>query len=236
ALVNLLSVIIAFGIVILVLPYFNELSGLSLNTSYLFQPWFLALTLLAWLVGSLLSGVYPAIVLSGFRPVTVLKGKLKNTTAGIYLRKGLVVMQFVASIALIAGTLIVYRQLNYMMNRGLGMNIDQVLVLERPGIADTGRTAFNNAIDLFRNEVKKIPAVAGVSASLTVPGKQREYKAMIRNYGTAHDSVIVRVNSMDYDFLDVFQMKLVAGRKFSRDFPTDLDTAVMITETAAKTL
>ena len=236
ALVNLLSVIIAFGIVILVLPYFNELSGQSLSISYLFQPWFLILTLLLWIVGSLLSGFYPSIVLSGFRPVTVLKGKLKNTTAGIYLRKGLVVMQFVASIALIAGTLIVYRQLNFMMNRGLGMNIDQVLVLERPGIADTGRTAFNNSIDLFRNEVKKIPAVAGVSASLTVPGKQREYKAMIRNYGTAHDSVIVRVNSMDYDFLDVFQMKLVAGRKFSRDYPRDEDTSVMITETAAKTL
>ena len=68
-------------------------------------------------------------------------------------------MQFMASIALIAGTFIVYRQLNYMMSQGLGMNIDQVLVLERPGIADTGRTAFNSAIDVFRNESKKSPAI-----------------------------------------------------------------------------
>ena len=179
AIVNLVSIIIALGLMILVLPYFNTLSGLSLDITYLVKPWFLGLTALLWLVGSLLSGFYPAIVLSGFRPVTVLKGKLKNTTGGILLRKGLVVMQFVASIALIAGTLIVYRQLNFMMSKGLGVNIDQVLVVERPGIADTGRTAFNNSIDLFRNEVKKIPAVSGVSASLTVPGKVREYKAMI---------------------------------------------------------
>jgi putative ABC transport system permease protein len=112
-----------------------------------------------------------------------------------------------------------------------------VMVLERPGIADTGRTAFNNAIDLFRNEVKKLPAVSAVSASLTVPGKQREYKGMIRNYGSnPHDSVIVRVNSMDYEFFDVFQIKLLAGRKFSRDYPRDEDTSVIITETAARTL
>ena len=237
AIVNLLSIIIAYGLVVLVLPYFNTLSGLSLNSSYLAKPWFLGLIALLWIVGTLLSGFYPAIVLSGFRPVTVLKGKLKNTTGGIVLRKGLVVMQFVASIALIAGTLIVYRQLNFMMNKGLGVNIDQVLVLERPGIADTSETGFRSAIDIFRDEVRKIPAVSGVSASFTVPGKQREYKAMIRNYGSnTHDSVIVRVNSMDYDFLDVFQMKLIAGRKFSREYPKDLDTSVIITETAARLL
>ncbi len=236
ALVNLLSVLAAFGIVVLALPYFNALSGLLLSTADLFQPWFLYLVVLLWIVGTFLSGFYPALVLSSFKPVTVLKGKLKNTSTGILLRKGLVVTQFVASIALIAGTFIVYRQLNFMMNHNLGMNIDQVLVLERPGIADTGRTEFNSAIDVFRNEVKKSAAVIGVSASLTVPGKQREYKATIKRQASSTDSAIMRVNSMDYDFMDVFKMKLLAGRKFSRDFPRDEDTSVIITESAVRPL
>src|SRR5688572_13878396 len=237
ALVNLLSVVIAFGLVVLALPYFNTLSGLSLDKSFLFRPWFLLLIFILWIVGTLLSGFYPALVLSSFRPVIVLKGKLRNSSTGILLRKGLVIMQFMASIALIAGTFIVYRQLNYMMSHSLGMNIDQVLVLERPGIADTGRTAFNSAIDVFRNETKKSPAVTGLSTSLTVPGKQREYKATIKRFGSStNDSAIMRVNSMDYDFLDVFKMKLIAGRSFSKDFPQDDDTSVIITESSVRPL
>jgi len=237
ALVNLLSVIIAFGLVALALPYFDTLSGLSLNQSFLIQPWFLGLVFMLWIGGTFLSGVYPALVLSSFKPVIVLKGKLKNSSTGILLRKGLVVMQFMASIALIAGTFIVYRQLNYMMNHSLGMNIDQVLVLERPGIADTGRTAYNSAIDVFRNESKKHPAITSVSASLTVPGKQREYKVTITRFGSStNDSAIMRVNSMDYDFMDVFKMKLLAGRTFSRDFPKDEDTSVIITESSLRPL
>ncbi len=237
ALVNLLSVVIAFGIVVLALPYFNTLSGLSLNLAHLIQPWFLGLVFILWIVGTFLSGLYPALVLSSFRPVIVLKGKLKNSSTGILLRKGLVIMQFMASIALIAGTFIVYRQLNYMMSHGLGMNIDQVLVLERPGIADTGQTAFNSAIDVFRNESKKSAAIIGVSASLTVPGKQREYKATIKRFGSStNDSAIMRVNSMDYDFFDVFKMKLLAGRAFSKDFPQDDDTSVIITESSLRPL
>jgi len=237
ALVNLLSVIIAFGLVALALPYFDTLSGLSLNQSFLIQPWFLGLVFMLWIGGTFLSGVYPALVLSSFKPVIVLKGKLKNSSTGILLRKGLVIMQFMASIALIAGTFIVYRQLNYMMNHSLGMNIDQVLVLERPGIADTGRTAYNSAIDVFRNESKKHPAITSVSASLTVPGKQREYKVTIKRFGSStNDSAIMRVNSMDYDFMDVFKMKLLAGRTFSRDFPKDEDTSVIITESSLRPL
>lgn len=237
ALVNLLSVVIAWIVAVSTLQNFNTLSGLSLDISYLIQPWFLILLLLLWIVGTFLSGFYPALVLSSFKPVTVLKGKLKSSVRGIFLRKGLVVMQFMASIALIAGTLIVYRQLNYMMNRDLGMNIDQVLVLDRPGIADTSRTGYNSAIDVFRNELKKHPAIESVSTSRTIPGKQREYKATVKRYGSnSNDSVIMRVNSMDYNFLDVFKMKLIAGRNFSPDFQKDSDTSVIITQSSLQAL
>lgn len=237
ALVNLLSILIAWGLTFLFLHSFNKLSGLALDSTYLIQPWFIVLLVLLWFVGSLLSGFYPALVLSSFKPIIVLKGKLQTQNRGVLLRKALVVTQFIASIALIAGTFIVYRQLKYMTGKDMGMNIDQVMVVERPGIADTSQTAFNASIDAFRNEVKKEPSIEAVSASFTIPGKQREYKVMLKRYGAAAtDSAIVRFNSFDYDFMDVFKMKLIAGRKFSPDFPKDPDTSILITETASKLL
>ena len=176
AMVNLLSVILALLIVGLVMPFFNSLSGLQLQTMDLTHPWFLMLVFSLWIIGTILSGSYPALVLSSFKPVTVLKGKLRNSTGGIALRKSLVVFQFMASVALIAGTLIVYRQLDFMMTRDLGMNIDQVLVVERPGIVARDENEYNSAIDVFRNELTKNPSVEGISTSITIPGKQREYQ------------------------------------------------------------
>lgn len=237
AVVNMVSIAIALLFVVAALPSFNALSGLSLQFSHLLQPWFIALFTSLWLGGSLLSGLYPAVVLSSFRPVVVLKGKLKNSMSGILLRKGLVVFQFMASVALIAGTLIVYRQLDFMMNRDIGMNIDQVMVIERPGIAPRDRNEFNSTIDVFRNELKKVPTVQAIATSVTIPGKQREFKTSIKKYGSPDDqAVTLRVNSMDYNFLDVFKMKLVAGRVFSEEFPTDRDTAVIVSEAAVKML
>jgi len=237
AVVNLISVLIAWGLAFLFLSPFNKLSGLELDKSYLIQPWFISLLFSLWICGTLLSGFYPALVLSSFKPIIVLKGKFQNATRGVLLRKGLVVTQFIASIALIAGTFIVYRQLKYMTSKDMGMNIDQVMVVERPGIADTSEAVFNSSIDAFRNEVKKVPGIEAVSASFTIPGKQREYKVQLKRYGLANsDSVIVRFNSLDYNFLDVFKMKLIAGRKFSPDYPNDPDTSVIITETASRLL
>jgi putative ABC transport system permease protein len=237
ALINLVSVIIALLFVALALPHFNSVSGLQFTWTDLVQPWFLILMAGLWMMGTLLSGFYPALVLSSFKPVTVLKGKLKNSLSGILLRKSLVVMQFMASVALIAGTLIVYQQLNFMMKRDLGMSIDQVMVVERPGISPRDRNAFNSAIDVFRNEVKKDRSIEGVSTSVTIPGKQREYKAVVKKYGSPDDeAVTVRFNSMDYDFMDVFKMKLIAGRTFAMEYPLDQDTSVIVSESTARML
>lgn len=237
ALVNLLSVLIAMVIVAGVLPYFNSISGLSLNYSYLMQAWYFGLGALLWIIGTLLSGFYPAMVLSSFKPVSVLKGKLKNSFGGIFLRKSLVVFQFMSSVALIAGTFIVFNQLDFMMSQDLGMNIDQVLVVERPGIAPNDRNAFNSSIDVFRNEVKKDPSVVAITTSATVPGKQREYKAFVKKYGAPEDqATMLRFNSMDYEFVDVFKMKLVAGRLFDEKFTNDKDTAVIVSESATRLL
>lgn len=237
AIVNLLSVILALLTVALVIPYFNSLSGLQFQIEDLAQSWFLTLVFGLWIIGTLLSESYPALVLSSFKPVTVLKGKLKNSMSGILLRKSLVVLQFIASIALIASTLIVHRQLDFMMNQDLGMNIDQVLVVERPGILPRDRKAFTSSIDVFRNEVKKDPSVEGVSISVTVPGVQREWKTVVKKYGAPDDqAVTLRMNSMDYDFIRVFKMKLIAGRIFSEEYTNDPDTSVIISESASRLL
>lgn len=233
ALVNLVSIAVAFVLILVALPSFNSLSGLSLLPRDIPQPWLLLL----WLGGTCLSGFYPALVLSSFKPVTTLKGKLRNTTGGRILRKSLVVFQFVASVALIAGTLIVYRQLQFMMNQDLGVDIDQVLVVERPGLTSRDRNAFTSAIDVFRNEVKSDPSVVAISASATVPGKQREFKAITKRYGAPDEQLVsLRFNSMDYDFIDVFKMKLLAGRVFDEQHVLDTDTSVVITESASKLL
>ncbi len=237
ALVNLVSVILAVVVAALAIPFFNSISGLQLQARDLIQLWFVILTLGLWVGGTLLSGSYPALVLSSFKPVTVLKGKLKNSVSGILLRKSLVVLQFMASVGLIAGTLIVYRQLDFMMKQDLGMNIDQILVVERPGIMPRDRNAFRSAIDVFRNEVKKDPSIEGLSISATIPGKQREYKSIVKKYGYQDDqAVTLRMNSMDYEFMNVFKMKLIAGRTFSEDYTHDPDTAVILSVSAARLL
>lgn len=235
--INFISLIIAFLIVLVSLPFFNSISGFSLTSANLVQGWFIIMIIAVWLAGTFLSGFYPAFVLSSFRPVTVLKGKLRNSRRGLILRKSLVVFQFAASVALIAGTLVVYDQLTFMMGKDIGVNIDQVLVVERPGIAPRDRNAFNSNIDVFRNELAKNEATKAMASSLTVPGKQREYKTIIKKYGSSDDSGInVRINSMDYDFVDVFGMKLLAGRLFSKDYTIDQDTSIILTESSSRML
>lgn len=236
-LINLFAVIIAYVLVLLALPFFNAMAGLSLSFQNLIASWFLILLGGLWLVGTILSGFYPALVLSSFRPVLVLKGKIKNNTSGVILRKSLVVFQFMASVALIAGTAIVYQQLRFMMQQDLGMNISQVLVVERPGIVPNDRKAFNSSIDVFRDELKKDPAIEGISSSATIPGKQREYKAQVKKYGASDDQLVtVRFNSMDFEFLDVFKMKVISGRGFSESYLKDQDTSAVISESASRLL
>jgi putative ABC transport system permease protein len=240
ALTNGLALCLAYGLLFPILPGFNTISGLSLAPAYLVRPWFLLLLALLWIGGTLSAGFYPAWVLSSFRPASVLKSRLRAGKGGVHLRQTLVIGQFMASIALIAGTLIVYRQLHFMMNSDLGMNIDQVIVMDRPGIAPSDRTnskAFQSEIDLFRNELKKSPDIEAVSNTTTVPGMLREWRATAKLLGSrTGDSILVRTSNIDFDFLNVFKMQLLAGRNFSRDYPKDPDTSAIITASAARLL
>ena len=237
-LVNGLAIVIAGVLISLLLPVFNTLTGLQFSeVAFWSQPWLWGLLAGLFLVGTLLSGLYPALVMASFRPTRVLKGTLRTTKHGIRLRQALVVFQFAAAIVLVAGTAIVYQQMQYMLQEDLGFNMEQTLVLTRPGIRPEEDEVMKNRHEQFKTELLRNPAIQQVSGASYVPGHNRKFKFNFRKYGTsAEEAQAIRVNGVDYNYFDMFEMKMLAGRGFSEDHVTDIDTAVVITESAAHLL
>lgn len=227
---SVLLCIIAFFISlllgVLILPLFNSLAGKEISSG-IFSEWNNVLILLMACIGiGLLAGLYPAWVLSSFKPITVLKGRFSTSNKGIILRKGLVVAQFTISIALIVSTIVVYNQMNYMRKQDLGFNKDQVMVINTNN--DKAKAAFNQ-------EVKDIPGVISTSLSSSVPGggNPGAYSEIENRNG---DLQIANLDLyfVDYDYIPNFKMKMVAGRPFSKEFGTDTTQAMVINEAAAK--
>lgn len=226
ALLNALALVLALAIVIIAIPGFNKLSGQNLSFSLFSKSNFwLGLTGL-FLVGVFFSGLYPAFVLSGFRPIEVLKGKMTATTKGALLRKGLVVFQFTASLFLLIGTLAVYQQIQYMRKQSLGINIDQTLVV-RPPMVLTDST-YNQNMSAFKETLAQQAGIKGVVISSAIPGEPVGFNAGgIKIVGTDESTQKqYRVIFMDHDYMKQYEIKLIAGRHFSRDFGTD-DSAVI---------
>ena len=228
-LVFLFATIIAFIVVLFTSPLINSVGGTP--TSYLIwtQGWFWLSVLNFWLIGSIISGFYPALVLSSFAPVDVLKGQFKGKSEGVSLRKALVVFQFVVSVVLIIGTFVVYDQMIYMQNKDLGFSTDQIMVVERPSKRDTSRTVARNDYLSFRNGLVNESNILGVAGSGMLPGKKLRFKSLIRRMDQEReDAVSFFGSSMDYEFQNLMDMELLAGRTFSRDFVKDADTAIVI--------
>ncbi len=221
ALLNALAVLVALVLVVVALPFFNGLSGQQLSFSLLLSPSFWLALLGLFVVGAFLSGLYPAFVLSGFMPVTVLKGKLSASHRGVFLRKSLVVFQFAASLFLLTGTFTVFRQIQFMRDQKLGINIDQTLVIRAP-IVRTDST-FQTTMTAFKEEMLRFPGISKVAVSTSVPGDAVGWNAGgIRLKGTDEkEGRQYRVIGGDYDYLDTYDMKLVAGRTFSKAYGTD---------------
>jgi len=217
--INLFAAILAIGLVRLLWPSFVQLSGRPIPLEYLSQPqfWLSLLTLFA--MGSVLSGFYPAIVLSSFKPISVLKGKVMHTTHGNILRRGLVVFQFAASICLIVGSIVVYQQLSYMQNRDLGVNIAETLVVRSPGSNDS---TFERRMESFRVETMRIPGVTMMTASTNVPGDEIFWAGGIRRLERGRETNISGYTvGIDQNYIAAFGLKVLAGRSFSIDFPGD---------------
>ena len=225
ALLNALAVGLALVLVLAALPFFNRLSGQQMGFSLLGSPAFWGALAALYVTGTLLSGLYPAVVLSSFMPVTVLKGKLSTSRRGVALRKGLVVFQFAASLFLLVGTFTVFRQIQYMRSQNLGIQIDQTLVINSLIVRDS---TFLTRLDAFKDEVRQLPGVRRIAVSTSIPGQATGWNAGgIRLKGTDEkQGKQYRVIGMDYDFLDAYGIKLLAGRKFSKAFGTDPQSVI----------
>jgi putative ABC transport system permease protein len=225
ALLNAFALILAIVMVIIAIPGFNKLSGLELSFSvFSKQGFWLGLAGL-FFIGVFFSGLYPAFVLSGFRPIEVLKGKMTATTKGVLLRKGLVVFQFTASLFLLIGTLAVYKQIQYMRKQSLGINIDQTLVVRPPGVIDS---KYVQNISAFKEALNQQTGIKGVAISSSIPGQPVAFNAGgIRLVGADESaSKQYRVIEMDHDYMKQYGIKLIAGRYFSKEFGSD-DSAVI---------
>ncbi|MEZ0610848.1 ABC transporter permease [Fibrella sp. WM1] len=234
-LLNGLAVVLSFLLVLVTIPVFNNLSGQHLTLSLLGSARFWLALLGLFTVGTFFSGLYPAFVLSGFRPVVVLKGRMVNTRQGILLRKGLVVFQFGASLFLLVGTLAVSRQIQFMREQTLGLNIDQTLVI-RPPIVHNDST-YMSQMKSFKDELLRQASIRSITASTSIPGEAVGWNAGgIRLKGTDESKgKQYRVIGVDYDYLGAYGMKLLAGRNFAKDFGTD-PRALVFNKTAVKQL
>jgi len=219
-LLNVIALVLAVTVVQLTQPLFNQLLDQQLSLAYLLGQGVGGLAFTAGLAvvivgGILASGFYPAFVLSSFRPVAVLKGKYSASRRGILLRKVLVAGQFVATLALITGSLTVYRQVRYMSEKELGINIDQVLVVAAPRLTEWDST-FIKRMDAFKEALKGIASVQGTTTSSNTTGSEMNREFQVRRTGAGRDTYFtVRSMTTGYDYIDVYGIRLVAGRQFT---------------------
>ena len=228
-LMNILAAGISLVIVGFFLPYFNRLTGRTLSLSLLGEPFFLSGLVVLFLFGALMAGLYPAFVLSSFKPMLVLKGKFSENGRGFLMRKILVVFQFTASVALIAGTLLVHSQVQYMREMDLGVNIDQKLVMRGPGnITDT---IFQEIYQTFKTEVNRIGGIDQLTSSSNIPGDEIFWSSGIKRVDEDDYRGVIYIIGMDEDYIPTFDIEILAGRNFSPEYGTE-DLAVIINQRA----
>ena len=213
-LLSFLALVAALIITEISLPYFNNLLSLKLSLAYL-SSWYVipGILMLTIMIG-LFAGSYPAFYLSSFMPFEVLKGQSaaggKNNKR---LRLLLTLTQFVISIMLITGSVIMYRQLNYMQNMDLGFDKENILVIRRAYVLGA-------QVHPFKTDLQNIAGVESVSTSTSVPGRSESFSALgIR--GRQDESFILHTNWVDYDYLETFGIKLAEGRFFDPDLLSD---------------
>jgi putative ABC transport system permease protein len=212
-LVNLFAAVISVVAVRLLWPVFSDLSGRLIPLDYLWQSDFWLLVGGLFLVGALLAGFYPAVVLSGFKPVSVLKGRVMATAQGNLLRKGLVVFQFVASVVLISGSVIVYQQLKFMRNQDLGVDINQTIVLKGPGVVVD--SLFGGIMEGLKADALRISGVKSVTGSSNVPGDEIFWASGIRKLSADEGANISGyIVGMDHEYVDAFGLEIIEGRNF----------------------
>lgn len=228
-LVNLLGVVLAVLIAIGLLPLLGEIVGKTFSFDFTdYRFWVILIGL--FLIGSFISGFYPAFVLSSFNTTEVLKGKSEKLTGGFSLRKILVVFQFASSLILIAGTFTIYRQMMYMRSQDKGLTMDQMLILNGPSILD--QETARQHLQTLKDKLAGIPGVKSVSTSGAIPGGGYNWGTNMRRDGSQREEAKTgSVVWIDPDFVPTYGITVIAGRNFNIEIKSDMES-VLINEAA----
>jgi putative ABC transport system permease protein len=223
-----LAILLALTLAVLLMPAFNRLTGKALDLPFDSPVFWLQVTGLL-LVTGVVAGSYPALFLSSLQPIKVLKGALKFSPGALNFRKGLVVFQFVLSIAFIVSTIVVARQVNFVQNANLGYDRENLVFIPFQG-------DLANRFDLFRQELSSLPGIQGVALSTQAPSQiNRRFYDMDWEGKDPNQHLLGVHDGVGYDFVKLMGLKVVQGRDFSRDFPADTTrNNILINETLAK--
>ena len=236
-LLSAISMVIALVLVLLILPGFNEFTSKNLNlniTSVL--PVLVEITL----VTGILAGSYPALYLSGFRPIDVLKGKIHGTVSEFWARRGLVIFQFAVAVILIVAVVVIYKQINYVQSRNLGYNRDNIIHFELELQPDNNPDYFNNGgalekqVEAFLNEARNVPGVLDVANYYhNLTGDYGSLRGIDWEPGDEDEKNAFNNLEVGYDFIRTFGITMKEGRTFSREYANDR-SAVIFNESAIK--
>lgn len=225
-----LSMIVAIGLVLLALPAMNNITARLLEIGHFITLRNVALLLAATFVIGMVAGSYPSFVLSSFDPVKVLKGINRSGRRGVTLRRALVIFQFSLSIALIAGTIVVSFQMNHILNKELGFDKEHMLILDYNYDGQV-----NNMREVLKTEMEALPDVLSVAFSRSVPGSYfpNAYTEIVSPEGEVK-GMAQPIFQVGVDFINHYNLELVAGRSYSRDHPSDTIGGLVINEAAAR--
>ena len=207
------------------LPFEENLAML-----FMANPVWLGGAVLFTLMLGLFSGSYPALLLSGFNPISILRGSFKTSSRGVLLRKGLVIFQFTISIVMIIGTTIVYDQLQLLRNADKGFDTEQIVTL------NVGHPSLQGAIPVLKNKLEQNPAILSTARAGGMPGRTFGRRGVVPEGAADDDTWIVSVLSFDEDYVDLMGMEVKEGRMFDREIQTDQQQAILINEAMAREL
>lgn len=223
----LVATSIALLLAALLVPSFNEISGKALNIQGLFEPSFVIGLIVFSILLGVISGLYPAFFLSAFKPVAVLKGKMSSGAKNSWLRNGLVVFQFGISVILVIGTLVIYQQIQFLNDKPLGFDKDQLIIVERADL-------LGDQVETFKNILLENPQILEVSGANTVPGRQINGGTFTDVTGNASDRYLMPNIRGDYDLIETMGFEIVEGRAFDAAIVSD-STAIIVNESAVRT-
>jgi putative ABC transport system permease protein len=232
ALLCVVAVLISFLLMLLLLPGFNQIIGKSFERSDLFAPGNLLILVGVLLVMVPLAGFYPALILAGYEPIHVLKGKFSRSVSGTNLRKVLVTFQIFLSIGFIVGILVIWKQIAYMGKQNLGFAKDNLMVVDVEKLPWQMRHEKSGAI---KDALLKIPGVTGVTSTNAVPGRSGWDGQFAYAEGMPKDKgVSIEFIPADDDFIKTIGLQLVAGRDFIKGSEADVQSGLIINESAVR--